>query len=103
MMISPSGSPNSCCREASACRAMAISVSTDRLCSAHDLVVHVQHDRIAGGLDAQHRLGQQIARDAADDVLSPQTAIGAVTVPAIFELPGSVIGKHKQTVRVRRR
>ena len=38
----------------------------------------MQHDRIAGGFDPQHRLGQQIAGDAGDDVLGPQAAIGAL-------------------------
>ena len=69
----------------------------------NNLIMHMKNYGIAGRFDAQHCISEQIASYSADDILSPQAAIGAVTVPAIFELPGSVIGKHKQTVRVRRR
>ena len=66
--------------------------------SAHDLIVHVQHDRIAGGFDPQHRISQQIARNAGDDVLGPQAAIGAIAVTAVLELPSSVVGEHDDLV-----
>ena len=37
----------------------------------HDLIVHMQHDRIAGGLEPQHGVSQQIAGNAADNILGP--------------------------------
>ena len=46
----------------------------------NDLVVHMQHNRIASGLNAQHRFGEQIAGDAGNDVFGPQAAISAVAV-----------------------
>ena len=49
----------------------------------NDLIVTVQHNRVAGGLDPLHRLNQQIASDPAHDVLGPGAAISALAVPAI--------------------
>ena len=49
---------------------------------AHELIVNVQHDRIAGSLDPQHRPSEQITSDAGDDILGPQAAIGAVAIAA---------------------
>src|SRR5208337_127750 len=65
---------------------------------AYDLIVHVQHDRVTGGFNPQHRVGEQIAGDAGDDVLSPHATICAVAVPAVFELSGSVIGEDDNLV-----
>ena len=62
----------------------------------HDLIVHMQHDRIAGSLEPQHGVSQQITSNAADDVLCPEAAIGAMTVTAILELAGAVIGEHNR-------
>ena len=56
--------------------------------------MHVQHDRIAGSFNPQHRLGEQIAGDAGDDVLGPQAAIGAMAVAAVLELPSGVVGER---------
>jgi hypothetical protein len=67
---------------------------------AHELVVHVQHDRITSGFDVQHRFGEQIAGDAADDVLSPQAAIGALTVTTIAELSSAIVGKDNVLLAV---
>src|SRR4051794_37749791 len=61
---------------------------------ADELVVHVKHDRIAGGFDAHHRRGKQIAGDAGHDVFGPDAGIGALTVTTILELTGSIVGKH---------
>ena len=61
---------------------------------ADELVVHMQHDRIAGGFNAQHRRGKQIAGDAGDDVFGPRAGIGALTVATILELTGGVVGEH---------
>ena len=66
--------------------------------SADELVVHVQHDRIAGGLDPQHRIGEQIAGYAGDDVLGPQAAIGASPLTAVPELASSVVCEHDDLV-----
>src|SRR5262249_25313531 len=37
----------------------------------NDLAVRVQHDGIAAGFNTQHGFSEQIASDAADDVLGP--------------------------------
>src|SRR6516162_11933313 len=59
-----------------------------------DFVVDVQRDRIAGSLDSEHRLGQQVAGDAGNDVLGPDATVGAGAVAAVLELASCVVGKH---------
>ena len=51
---------------------------------AHDLIVHVQHDGVAGGLDAQHGVGKQIAGDAGHDIFGPQAAVRTMAVAARY-------------------
>src|SRR5215472_1183303 len=53
---------------------------------ADDLIVHMQHDGIAGALDADERCGEQIPADGADDILGPQAPISAVAAAAIAPL-----------------
>jgi len=54
----------------------------------------MQHDRITGSFDAQHGLGEQIAGDAGNDILGPQSAVSAVAVAAILELPSTIVGEY---------
>src|SRR5262249_6422072 len=61
---------------------------------SNDLIMYVQHDRMAGGFDPQHCISKQITSYSADDVFSPQAAVSALSVPAILKLSGSIIGKH---------
>jgi hypothetical protein len=60
--------------------------------------MHVQNDRIAGSFDPQHRFSQEITSDAGDDVLSPQTAISPIAMPAILELTGGIVCEHDNLV-----
>lgn len=57
----------------------------------HDLVVDVQHDRIAGGLKPEQRCGKQIAGHPLDGILYPGAGPGTVTVPAIDKLAAAVV------------
>ena len=61
MMIRPSGSPNSCCREASACRAMAISVSTAAFVQQHrrGFIPAERRALHAAAFGADHRIQAQ--------------------------------------------
>ena len=43
----------------------------------------MQHDRKAGGFDPQHRLGEQVARDALHQIFRPQAAVSALTATAV--------------------
>jgi len=58
----------------------------------------VKHDWIAGGFDAQHRLCQQITSNPGNDIFDPHSAIGAVAVSAIAELPVGAVRKHHRAV-----
>ena len=55
--------------------------------------MHVQDDGISSSFDSDHRLGENVAGDAADDVFGPQAAVCALAVAAIPELPLGVIGE----------
>src|SRR5262249_48258310 len=62
------------------------------------LIVYVQYDAMADALEPQHGTGEQIAADAADDVLRPQTAVGAVATAAVTPLPGGRVLEHDHLV-----
>src|SRR5262245_31786679 len=57
----------------------------------HDLIMHMQHDRIASGLYAQHCFSEQITGDAGHDILGPKSAVSAVAVAAVLKLAGRVV------------
>src|SRR5262249_46521488 len=52
-----------------------------------ELVVHMQDDRETGGLDPQHRLRENVARDRLYDVFCDLAAIQTFVAP----LPGRII------------
>jgi hypothetical protein len=60
---------------------------------AHKLVVNVQDDGIAGGLEPLYRLGEEIASDALGHVLGPKAAVGAMPEFAVDELAAGVVLK----------
>ena len=62
--------------------------------SADDFVVDMHHDWIAGGLDPEHRLDQNVARNPRDDVLEPDAAISAITAAAGGEPAAGVVVVH---------
>ena len=70
--------------------------------SQHDLIVNVKHDRIAGGFDPLHRLGEQITRNSADDILSPRAAVCALAVAAVAEPAFSYCRRRRRAARARR-
>src|SRR6516225_6945702 len=53
----------------------------------------VQNDR-KFRLYALHCCGEKITSNAGNDVLAPDAAICAITIAAILELSGSIVGKH---------
>ena len=67
---------------------------------AYELVVHMQHDRIAGGFNTQHRFSQQITRDAADNIFGPKAAIGALAEAAVNKFAAGVVGKQNARLAV---
>src|SRR5215831_8029842 len=65
---------------------------------SNNFVVYVQHDRIAGSFDSQHRLCQQIAGNSGNDVFCPQSGVSTVAVAALAELPVGAVRKHHRAV-----
>src|SRR5262249_8842045 len=59
-----------------------------------DFVVHMKPARIPRGLDAVHRLDQQVARDPAHGVLGPGVAVEAVAVATFAPLAERVVHEH---------
>ena len=45
-------------------------------------------------LEALHCCGEKITSNAGNDVLAPDASISAITIAAILELSGSIVGKH---------
>ena len=63
-----------------------------------DLIVHMQDDRIARGLDPQHGGREHIAADRTHDVLGPHPPVRTIAMPAVAPLPGGVILEHHDFV-----
>ena len=69
--------------------------------SADDLVMHVQNDRIAGGFDALHSFGEQIAGDRLHNVFRPVAAVGAAAVTTVAPAAGGVVvEQHDAALRI---
>src|SRR5262245_37361242 len=60
----------------------------------------VQHNRIAGPFDTQHGPSEQVAGNAGNNIFTPRAAISALAMTAVFELSGSIVGKHDMLLMV---
>ena len=73
MTTSPSGSPNSCCSESSACRAIAISVSAAPFCSSSGVVSYQRN----GARSMLPHLLRTTASSRSRTSLAPSAAISS--------------------------
>src|SRR5262249_46394818 len=61
---------------------------------SNNFIMNVQDYWIAGCLDPQHGISEQVACNPGHNILSPGAAVSALSVPAIYELPCSIVGKQ---------